>query len=157
MVLLWATLVWRPFPARLRPADLGGLANMRMHRVACVATFLAALASVLLHLAPDVLYILLTKRGAPPVDAATLHAGRMHLLTLLAAFVSAGCMRRGPLLRAHEARLGPGFGIHPSPSSDSFDWRNLSLDMDEDPNMMRVIDYSNSSMLTFLTLGYVRS
>jgi hypothetical protein len=155
MALLTATLVWRPFPARLRPADLGGLANMRIHRTTCVATFLASLASILLHLAPDVLYTLITKRGAPPVDAATLHAGRIHLLTLLAAFVSAGCMRRGPLLRAREARLGSGFGIAPSPSTDAFDWRKLSLDMDEDPNMMRVIDYGNSSMLTFLTLGYV--
>jgi hypothetical protein len=89
MALLTATLVWRPFPARLRPADLGGLANMRIHRTTCVATFLASLASILLHLAPDVLYTLITKRGAPPVDAATLHAGRIHLLTLLAA-----CVRR---------------------------------------------------------------
>ncbi|KLT42676.1 P-loop containing nucleoside triphosphate hydrolase protein [Cutaneotrichosporon oleaginosum] len=154
LALLTATLIWRPFPARLRPADLGGLANMRVHRVACVATFLAALASILLHLAPDVVYTLITKRSPPPVDAATLHTGRIHLLTLLAAFISAGCMRRGPRLRAREAGLGSGFGIAPSPSSDSFDWRKLSLDMDDDPNMMRVIDYGNSSMLTFLTLGY---
>ncbi|BEI85636.1 hypothetical protein CcaverHIS002_0510370 [Cutaneotrichosporon cavernicola] len=152
MGMLSATLVWRPFPFRLRPADLGELANMRIHRLACVATFFAGLASIILHLAPDVVYILSTQRGPPPVDAATLLTGRMHLVTLIAACVSAGCMRRGPLLRTREARFGSGFGVESSPDED-FDWRKLSFE-DEEPDTMPVIDYGNSSMLNFLTLGY---
>lgn len=145
----------RPFPARLRPADLGGLANMGVHRLACVSIFLATLLSLVIHAAPDVAYTLMTKRGAPGVSRLALISGRMHAAALLVAFVSAGTMRRGPQLRARESKIGSAFGIKASPSTDSFDWRKLSLDMDDDPNMSKVIDYENSSMLAFLTLGYV--
>lgn len=145
----------RPFPARLRPADLGGLANMRVHKLACVAIFIGSFLSLVLHLAPDVVYTIVTRRGAPPVKHFTLIVGRAHLASLFATFLSSGAMRRGPQLRAREAKLGSAFGIKTSPSTDSFDWRKLSLDMDDDPTMSRVIDYGNSSMLTFLTLGYV--
>lgn len=145
----------RPFPHRLRPADLGGLSNMGVHKSACVCTFIGALLSVIAHVLPDVAYTIVTKRGPPPVKHSTLQVGRFHLAALFATFLASGFMRRGPELRAKETKLGAAYGIKPSPSTDSFDWRELSLDMDDDLNLAKVIDYSNSSMLSFLTLGYV--
>jgi hypothetical protein len=145
-VLFTLTLRFRPFPARLRPADLGGLANMPLHRLCCAAVFLASLVSVVMHAVPGVVYTVMYRRSAP-LPPHVVGIGRLHIAALVAVFISAGCMRRGPLLRATEISVGTAFGVKDAAAKPAFWW--------EDDVGLDVVDYGNCSMLTFLTLGYV--
>lgn len=150
------TLVHRPFPARLRPADLGGLANMGIHRVTCVTVFILMLLSIILHAAPEAVYTIVTKASPPHVHRHTRHVGQLHVAALVFCFLAVGSMRRGPKLRAGEAKLGTAFGVRSAPpGAGQTAWNRLPLDMDDDPALGKVIDYGDCSMLTFMTLGYV--
>lgn len=130
---------------------------MGIHRLTCVSVFVLMLLSVILHLAPDVTYTIATKRSAPYASKHTLHLGQVHVVTLVFSLVAVGCMRRGPKLRAGEAKLGTAFGVRSAPPGErETQWNRLPLDMDDDPALGKVIDYGDCSMLTFVTLGYVR-
>lgn len=122
---------------------------MGLHRAACVGVFLASLFSIILHVAPGVVYTIITKRAPPAEAAAVVRMGEAHIVALVACLMAAGCMRRGPHLRASEVTLGTAFGIRPiNDHAKSKYWY-------EGDNGQDVIDYGNCSMLTFLTLGYV--
>jgi hypothetical protein len=145
-MLLAATVILRPFPAPLRPADYGGLANMTLHRATCASIFLFSLLSVIAHTAPGIAYIVVYHRAAPNLPADTRAIGIAHVVAIFGTLVAAGCMRRGPRLRATEFRVGGAFGLRDASPPKPWWEENAGQD---------VVDYSNCSMLTFLTLGYV--
>lgn len=151
------TLHLRPFPARLRPADLGHPENMGLHRFACVAIFLQCLLGIILHLAPGVVYVVVTHKAAPhggPADIVTSYA---HLLGLFYSLIAVGCMRRGPKLETYEPPIGSAFGARKTRLDDD----NGKIRLPDDADLAttgyepQVADYASCSMLTFLTLGYV--
>ncbi|WOO83211.1 ATP-dependent bile acid permease [Vanrija pseudolonga] len=156
IILLGVTLHLRPFPARLRPADLGHPENMGLHRFACVAIFLQCLLGIIVHLAPGVVYVVVTHKAAPhggPADIVTSYA---HLLGLFYSLIAVGCMRRGPKLQTYEPPIGSAFGARKTRLDDD----NGKIRLPDDADLgttgyePQVADYASCSMLTFLTLGY---
>lgn len=145
------TLIRRPFPHHLRPADLGFLINMGLHRTACVWIFISMLVAVILHYLPGVTYTLTTKRGAPSAGLPSW----LHISSLLASLLASGLMRRGPLLCAEIAVSA--FGLSGVEARQNGDSTNGKTDGDlwDDKTRPEVIDYGNSSMIKFLALGYV--
>lgn len=148
------TLIKRPFPRHLRPASLGTLRNMGIHRAACVGIFILMLLALILHYLPGVVYTIQTKRGAPSTGLPSW----LHVASLAASVLAAGFMRRGPLLCAEiavstfglsgvEARQNGDLNGKPANGKDADIW--------DEKKKPEVIDYGNSSMIKFLALGYV--
>lgn len=148
------TLIKRPFPRHLRPASLGKLRNMGIHRAACVGIFILMLLAVVLHYLPGVVYTIQTKRGAPSTGLPSW----LHVASLLASVLAAGLMRRGPLLCAEIAVSTFGLsGVEARQNADQNGNHANGKDDDlwDEKRKPEVIDYGNSSMIKFLALGYV--
>lgn len=150
MLLLVLTMVKRPFPHHLRPASLGHLRNMGLHRTACIGIFLMMLVSLVLHHIPSVVYTIVTKRGAPTTGIPSW----LHVASLGGSALGAGFMRRGPLLCAEIAISAFGLGGLET-RSDGKLTNGKDDDVREEKAKPDVIDYGNSSMIKFLALGYV--
>lgn len=144
------TLIKRPFPRHLRPASLGRMRNMGIHRAACVGIFILMLLAAILHYLPGVVYTLQTKRGAPSTGLPSW----LHVASVLASVLAAGFMRRGPLLCAEIAVSTFGLsGVEARQNGKPDNGKDGELwDEKKKPE---VIDYGNSSMIKFLALGYV--
>jgi hypothetical protein len=127
----------------IRPLRFPHLANLRLHRAFCQTAFFALLTAILVRWAPWLTHVWTYKRADGWQGGMAMYDYARVVIGVLA-FLAAGAMRRGPLLRYTPARLGTGFGI----SGTMF---NTGVEKGK----ANVLDWDGSSMLGYMTLSYV--
>lgn len=150
-------------PAKPDRGD-ASISNLGVHRTLCELTFFLSLFSLILHALPNVAYTVLTRRRTPRVHN-SVWLGSIRTIALLSTLFSSGLMRRGPRLRFSPISLGTGFGINASTGEalggkavngkpgDSDVELQPKIEIDDETD--NVLDYANSSMLSFIFLTYV--
>jgi hypothetical protein len=142
----------------------GSLLNSTLHRILCVTLFLFTLVLLVVHALPSFYCTFQTHQSCPVLHDHPLVPLRNIALT--ATSLSAGLIRRGPKLHHSPLILGTGFGLNateaappggrmikgdPAPGDSGV----LAVQPDIDNYEENVLDYANSCMISFITLGYV--
>jgi hypothetical protein len=125
---------------------LADIPNLHLHADFTVWAFISSLFLIAIALAPGCYYAwshYALSATSTHIQVTTLDATK--LATLLLVWVTSGCMRRGPLLRYNEIKLGTGFGV------------SASTDIEADPTGPNVIDWRGCPMLKLVTLSQVSS
>jgi hypothetical protein len=143
------------------------LVNLGVHRSLCMTTFILTLLLIVSHAVPGIAYTYIT-RHASPVFHSQPYFYLTRIVALLAVLFSSGLIRRGPKLHYSPLSLGTGFGINASGSTPAGGkavkgkYQAGESDLEVQPKFdltgaeQNVLDYANTSMLSFLFAGYVR-
>ena len=119
---------------------------------------------LVLHVTPWITYTLITRHPPPVSQTAESVVNRARTVALLATLISVSSMRRGPRMRHEPIKLGTSFGVNAEPAApqsskpihdDLIQDNEAPLRRDTDAEKSNVLDYQNSSMLSFIFLAYV--
>jgi hypothetical protein len=124
---------------------LSDIPNLGVHAYFTSLTFSATLLVILANLTPGIYYAwshyALRANEARLEGMSTLKMVKLGAAVLL--WLTSGLMRRGPLLRYNEVKLGTGFGV------------SSTKDAEADPEGPNVIDWEGCPLLKLVTLSQV--
>nr|XP_018262736.1 uncharacterized protein I303_04216 [Kwoniella dejecticola CBS 10117]OBR84894.1 hypothetical protein I303_04216 [Kwoniella dejecticola CBS 10117] len=166
-------------------SPLPEISNLRIHRFLCVSNFLILLLLNIVHPLPGIWYTIKTHNSPPKLsirDSTIVYYLRTGFLCWT--FLIGGMLRRGPKLYFKPPKLGTGFGVNeskhdqqsdsgvrikliPAPEEEETHVPLSGITIDSTENdysssgfsngeeESNVLDYDNSSMLSFIFLGYI--
>ncbi len=134
--------------------------HLSLHRHLCGSLFALLLVSLVIHPLPGVFYTITTYLSPPSRHTDLVTIGNARIVVLVLALLVGGSMRRGPKLHYERMRMATGFGLNedfggPTKTvkrSTGGDEHGITEAEEEEVN---VLDWSNSSMLAFVSLFYV--
>ena len=136
--------------------------HLAHQRQLCMISFFLLVILLILHITPWITYTITTRHPPPVSKMAISVVDRARAAALLATLISVGSMRRGPRFRHEPMKLGTSFGVNADPAT-----RQSKPVLDElihnsevpfrrttNEEGSNVLDYQNSSMLSFISLAY---
>nr|XP_019007523.1 uncharacterized protein I206_07785 [Kwoniella pini CBS 10737]OCF46304.1 hypothetical protein I206_07785 [Kwoniella pini CBS 10737] len=166
-------------------SPLPEIKNLQIHRILCISNFLICLSLIIIHPLPGIWYTIKTHLSSPELSIKhSTIVYNLRTGFLCWTFLTGGLMRRGPKLYFKPPKLGTGFGVNesktdqqsesgvrikliPAPeeevnnvplsgitiesTADEYSSNDYSSSEEES----NVLDYDNSSMLSFIFLGYI--
>ena len=118
--------------------------NLEIHRSFCSWAFYLLFIALTLHTLPPFVYTLAVHHPPPlPLDWVPV----ARTISLLGAWIAAGCMRRGPKMAYEPPRLGTGFGLSRDPK------KSVVAEVGEEES--NVFDRANCALFDFCLLTYV--